>query len=47
VNQRLREVVAAMTDEQLALQPSPERWPPWASVGHLACQRVFWQRLSR
>jgi hypothetical protein len=39
---RLRDVVAAMTDEQLAMQPSPERWPLWATVGHLACQRVFW-----
>ena len=41
-NQRLRDVVAAMTDEQLAIQPSPERWPLWATVGHAACQRVFW-----
>jgi uncharacterized damage-inducible protein DinB len=41
-NRRLRDVVAAMTDEQLARQPSPDRWPLWATVGHLACQRVFW-----
>lgn len=41
-NRRLRDVVAAMTDEQLAMQPSPERWPVWATVGHAACQRVFW-----
>jgi hypothetical protein len=41
-NRRLRDVVAALTDEQLALQPSPERWPLWATVGHAACQRVFW-----
>ncbi len=41
-NQRLRDVVAAMTDEQLAIQPTPERWPLWATVGHVACQRVFW-----
>jgi hypothetical protein len=41
-NQRLRDAVAVLTDEQLALQPSPERWPIWATVGHLACQRVFW-----
>jgi hypothetical protein len=40
--QRLRDVVAALTDEQLAHQPSPERWPMWATVGHAACQRVFW-----
>lgn len=31
-----------MTDEQLALRPAPERWPIWATVGHAACQRVFW-----
>ena len=24
------------------MQPSPERWPLWATVGHAACQRVFW-----
>lgn len=41
-NQRLREVVAALTDEQLAIRPAPERWPLWATVGHTACQRVFW-----
>ena len=41
-NRRLRDVVAKMTDEQLALRPSPERWPLWATVGHAACQRVFW-----
>ena len=41
-NRRLRDVVAAMTDEQLATRPSPERWPLWATVGHAACQRVFW-----
>jgi hypothetical protein len=41
-NRRIRDVVAAMSDEQLAMQPSPERWPLWATVGHAACQRVFW-----
>jgi uncharacterized damage-inducible protein DinB len=41
-NRRLRDVVAAMTDEQLALHPSPERWPLWATIGHTACQRVSW-----
>jgi uncharacterized damage-inducible protein DinB len=39
---RLREAVARLTDEQLALRPSPDRWPIWATIGHLACQRVFW-----
>jgi hypothetical protein len=41
-NQRLRSVIATMTAEQLAMRPTPERWPLWATVGHLACQRVFW-----
>ena len=41
-NRRLRDVVAALTDEQLALRPSSGRWPLWATVGHAACQRVFW-----
>ena len=41
-NQRLRDVVAAMTNDQLAIRPSPEGWPIWATVGHTACQRVFW-----
>jgi hypothetical protein len=40
-NQALRDVVAGLTEEQLSLRPSPERWPIWATVGHLACQRVF------
>src|SRR4029077_19529834 len=41
-NARLREVVAGLTPEELALRPTPERWPIWASIGHAACQRVFW-----
>jgi uncharacterized damage-inducible protein DinB len=41
-NRRLRDIVAALTEEQLAIRPSPERWPLWATVGHAACQRVFW-----
>jgi hypothetical protein len=40
--QRLRDRVAEMTDEQLALRPSSERWPLWATIGHLCCQRVSW-----
>lgn len=42
INRRLRDSVATMTDEQLSLRPSPERWPLWATIGHAACQRVFW-----
>jgi uncharacterized damage-inducible protein DinB len=41
-NRRLRDVVATLTAEQLATRPAPERWPMWATIGHLACQRVFW-----
>ena len=41
-NSRLRDVVASMSDEQLAIRPEPDRWPLWATIGHLACQRVFW-----
>jgi hypothetical protein len=41
-NQALRSVVAALTDEQLAIRPAPERWPLWATVGHAACQRISW-----
>lgn len=41
-NGRLRDVVATLTDEQLAIRPAPDRWPIWATVGHTACQRVFW-----
>jgi uncharacterized damage-inducible protein DinB len=41
-NRRLREVVAAMTDEQLAIRPSADGLPIWATVGHTAAMRVYW-----
>lgn len=41
-NRRLTEVVAAMTDEQLAIRPAPERDPIWATVGHTAAARTYW-----
>ena len=41
-NRRLTEIIGGMTDEQLAIRPSPERWPIWATVGHTAAARVFW-----
>ena len=41
-NRRLRDVIAAMTDEQLAIRPSPDGWPIWATVGHTAGTRVYW-----
>ena len=40
INQALTKAVAELTEAQLAIKPSPERWPLWATVGHLACQRV-------
>jgi len=41
-NRRLREVVAPMTDDQLAVRPSRDLWPIWATVGHTAGVRVYW-----
>ena len=41
-NRRLRDVIAAMTDEQLAVRPAPDRWPVWATVGHDAGMRAYW-----
>ena len=41
-NRALCEVVAELSAEQLAIQPSPDRWPLWATIGHTACQRVSW-----
>lgn len=41
-NRILTELVGSLTPDQLAIRPSPERWPLWATIGHLACQRVFW-----
>ena len=41
-NRRLREVIAAMSAEQLAIRPAPEGWPIWATVGHTAGARVYW-----
>jgi uncharacterized damage-inducible protein DinB len=41
-DRRLREVIGAMTDEQLAIRPSPDGWPIWATVGHTAGGRVYW-----
>ena len=41
-NGRLRDVIGAMTPEQLLVRPSPDRWPIWATVGHTAGMRVYW-----
>lgn len=40
-NRRLAERVRRMTEEELAIVPAEGRWPLWATIGHLACQRVF------
>ena len=42
LNRRLVEAIAPLDDVQLAQAIAPDRWPLWAVVGHLACQRVFW-----
>jgi uncharacterized damage-inducible protein DinB len=41
-NRRLTEIVGAMSAEQLAIRPAPERDPIWATVGHTAAARVYW-----
>jgi hypothetical protein len=41
-DERLRTLVAGLTSEQLSIRPSADRWPLWATVGHVACQRVSW-----
>jgi hypothetical protein len=41
-NRRLREVIGTMTPDQLAVRPSPDGWPIWATVGHDAGARVYW-----
>jgi uncharacterized damage-inducible protein DinB len=41
-NGRLTEIAGAMSDEELATQPSPERWPVWATVAHTAGARNYW-----
>ena len=41
-NRRLTEIVGAMSDEQLAIRPAPDRDPIWATVGHTAGARTYW-----
>jgi uncharacterized damage-inducible protein DinB len=41
-NRRLRDVIEAMSDEQLAIRPSPNGLPIWAAAGHTAAMRVYW-----
>jgi len=39
-NRALRDTVATLTEGQLAAVPGPDRWPLWATIGHIGCQRV-------
>jgi uncharacterized damage-inducible protein DinB len=41
-NRRLRDVVAAMSIDDLAIRPAPDGWPIWATVGHTAGARAYW-----
>jgi uncharacterized damage-inducible protein DinB len=41
-NRRVTEVIGTMTDEQLAIRPSPEHLPMWAIAAHMAGTRVYW-----
>jgi uncharacterized damage-inducible protein DinB len=41
-NQQLAAVVGTLTDEQLTIRPSPDRWPIWATTGHTVAMRVYW-----
>ena len=41
-NRRMRDLVAEMTDEQLAIRPAPDLLPIWAEVSHTAAMRVYW-----
>lgn len=42
LNASMRAAIANLDDVDLARVSGPGRWPLWAVVGHLACQRVFW-----
>ena len=41
-NQALADVVGALTDQELAVRPSPGGWPIWATTGHTVAMRVYW-----
>ena len=42
LNASMTAALAGLPDDDLAQTAGPGRWPLWAVVGHLACQRVFW-----
>ena len=41
-NDRMIEVVGQLSAEDLAVRPSADGWPIWATVGHTAGARVYW-----
>jgi hypothetical protein len=41
-NRRVGQVVAGLTDKQLAIRAAPDQLPIWAVVGHTAAMRVYW-----
>src|SRR6478736_1764080 len=43
-NRRLTQIVGAMSDKQLAINPGPDadRWSIWATVAHTASARLYW-----
>lgn len=41
-NERIIEVVRDLSADELRVQPAPDGWPIWATVGHTAGARVYW-----
>ncbi len=41
-HEKLRDCIAPLTDEQLALQPAPHMWPIQQLVQHIVSVRVGW-----
>jgi uncharacterized damage-inducible protein DinB len=39
---RLRDVIGAISPADLALKPSPDGWPLWATAAHVASVRIYW-----
>ena len=42
LNAAMRDAIAGLSDADLGRSVGSGRWPLWAVIGHLACQRVFW-----
>ena len=41
-HRHIANLVRGMSADELGIRPAPERWPIWATVGHMAGVRVFW-----